>query len=307
MLYLSENNWISWSYGKERFARSSSPDDKFIVHHNPSPKPIQTLMYEAERAARSVADHYPNRKIDLFLSGGVDSEIMVKAFVNAKLNPNVYVVRYENDINIKDVSYAVALANDIGIDIKIIDMNLKKFFENDAEIIADQAQMDRPRMLPHLKFGDYVDGLSIIAMGDALWQRTNDDYSKQGTWEAWEIETDYACDKYNIFHNRESIHLWYHWTPELLLAHTKWNWFKKLISDGYPGKLGNSSTKMDGLREEFPNIWNRKKSTGFEQIDHIITEFENFLSVKNNGLIYRQQIEYNIDDYFVRLTGKKFS
>lgn len=308
MIHFSENNWVTWSYNDQPIqGRSTSGSDVFHVHHRPDPKPIGTFLEEGIRAAKSVADHYPGRQFDLFFSGGLDSEIMVRSFFAAGLKPRVHIVRYEDDINIEDVSYAVAIASSLNIDYNIIDMNIKKFFENDAERIAEQAQMDRPRMLPSLMYGDFVDGVSIFGMGEALWQRTDNDYTKKGTWQYWEIESDYACDKYNLLHNRESIHLWHRWTPELVLAHTKYNWFNNLINDGYPRRLGNTSTKIIGFREEFPDMIERKKYTGFEKIESLILEFESFLEKKNQGLIYRRQVEYSINDYFLNLTGRNFS
>lgn len=307
MKYFSQDNWFSWSYGNgERFGRSLSPSDEFKVYHNPNPKPIQSMLAEGIRSAKSIADHFPGRKFDLFFSGGVDSEIMVRSFIEAGLAPRVHVVRYEDDINIYDVSYAYAVASSLGLKINIIDMNLKKFYETEAEKCSDEAQLDRPRLLPSLKYPDLVDGVSIIGSGDACWQRTDNDYSKKGHWKYWEIECDYSANKYCTLHNRESVHLWWRWTPELLLAHTKYKWFTKLINDHYHGKIGNFSTKLLGFKEEFPMLLERKKSTGFEKIESLILEFENFLEKKNNGLIYRQQIEYDVDDYFIRLTGKKF-
>jgi hypothetical protein len=306
MIYFNENNWVTWSYNDQPIqGRSSSASDIFKVHHNPDPKPIGTFLEEGIRAAKSVANHYQGRQLDLFFSGGLDSEIMVRSFYAAGLKPRVHIVRYENDINLEDVSYAIAIANSLNIDYNIIDMNIKKFFENDAERIAEQAQMDRPRMLPSLIYGDLVDGVSILAMGEALWQRTDSDYSKKGTWQYWEIESDYACDKYNLFHGRESIHLWHRWTPELVLAHTKYKWFYKLINDGYPKRLGNTSTKIIGFKEEFPDLLERKKYTGFERISDLIIDFENFLKKKNNGLIHRRQVEYSVDEYITKLTTTK--
>lgn len=50
----------------------------------------------------------------------------------------------------------------------------------------------------------------------------------------------------------------------------------------------------------------RKKLTGFEQIDSIIDEFEQFLLVKNNGLIHRGTVERSLDDLWIEITGQAY-
>tara|TARA_B100000242_G_C42891282_1_gene413458 strand:- start:197 stop:799 length:603 start_codon:yes stop_codon:yes gene_type:complete len=189
---------------------------------------------------------------------------------------------------------------------KIIDMNLKKFFENDAEKVAEDAQCDRPRMLASMTFADHVDGLSFLSMGDMYWERPHDDYTQKAEWKAIELESDFAADRYNILHNRECVHLWARWTPGMMLAHTKWEWFHRLINDKIFGKLGNSSSKLQGWQEEFPNVIPREKLHGFEKVDPLINEFEKFLNNKFKGLPYRRQYEMSLDELYVMVTGQDY-
>ena len=72
-------------------------------------------------------------------------------------------------------------------------------------------------------------------------------------------------------------------------AYTNLEWFKVLTNDGIIGKSGVSSTKLQGYKEVFPDMIRRVKATGFEKIRSLITDFEDFLSKKNNGLYYRQE------------------
>jgi len=308
MIYFSENNWVSWQYDNGPLhSRSPSNDAVFKVVYKQQELQIGTLWEEAVKGAKSTLEYNPGLKPSLFFSGGVDSEVMLRAFLHIGANPNVYVVRYEDDLNIYDVSYAVSIANSLGVDIKIIDMNIKQFYENEAEKVSELAQCDRPRALPQMKFADYVDGLPILAMADITWQRSNDNYSIKGDWRAWEIESDCAFDRYNIAVGRDAIYQWGRWSPGILLAHTRWKWFHKLINDGYPGKLGNSSTKFDGFSEEFPMMLPRRKKIGFEKCEDLIGEFQSFLETKYNGLPFRRQSEYTLDEMWTKITGKDYA
>jgi hypothetical protein len=100
-----------------------------------------------------------------------------------------------------------------------------------------------------------------------------------------DFEHDVGCDKYNILHNRPAIYQWFKWSPGLVLGYTNLTWFKKLVNDEYYGKLGINSTKIIGFREMYPDIIERKKQTGFEKIDELVSEIENVLN-KVNKLTY---------------------
>lgn len=307
MMYFTENNWCKWNYDDgEYFTRTKADDEKFATVYDTIKRPVGTLWDEAVLAAKTTMQAHPGTKPKLFFSGGVDSEIMVRAFLEINAKPEIYIVRYEDDINIKDVSYAISNTLSLGQDYKIIDFNLKKFFENEAEQIADEAQCDRPRMLPQITFGNYVDGLSILCMADISWMRDTGNYAKPGEWLAVDVESDCAIDRYSMFHDRESIGQWNRWSPGLLLAHTKWNWFKLLTQDCFENKRGISSTKMTGFREEFPFLQFRHKYVGFEKCEPLIAEFERWLYTKNNGLWMRREHPRTIEQLWLEATGYNY-
>jgi hypothetical protein len=297
-MWTSENNWYKWKYGNEYFGRQPSTvsplkfETSYACGFN---KSVKSFKEELNDAAASTLDHYPGLRPCVFFSGGVDSELILRSYLNIGANPKVFILRYENDINIYDVSYAITVCNLLNVDYNLIDFNLSKFYFNDSETVSEQAQIDRPRLLPHLKFTECADGLIIVGHSDVRWYRTDDDYSKQGTWLAQDFEHDIGCDKYNILHNRPAIYQWWKWTPGLVMSYTKLNWFQDLINDRYPGKLGINSTKLIGFRELYPSLLDRKKSTGFEHIEPLIDEVESYLSNKYKGLPYRQHVDRSLD------------
>ena len=290
MIYTSENNWYSWSYGdSDHFGRQDLTDiQPFRSHFGKYAGAVETFKEETYKAARSIVDHYPGMPIDLMVSGGIDSELILRSFIGIKHPVNVKIFRYENDINIYDVSYAVIVCEQLHVPYTIIDFNLQKFYEQDAESISEKAQIDRPRMLPQLKFLDYCDGLPIIGHADMWWFREHDDYTRTATWNMDDYEFDVGCDKYSLFLNRPAITEWFKWSPGLILSYLELQWFKDLISDKYKGRLGVNSTKIIGYKEMYPDMIKRVKKTGFEKIDTIIDEVEKALEIKYNGLPFRQ-------------------
>lgn len=302
-MYTSENNWYQWQYGDEPLFGRQTSNLTFKTQYTKVTTPIGTFKEELLKAAKSTMDHYPGLRPSIFFSGGVDSELILRAYLEIGSKPEVYIIRYENDLNIYDVSYAITICTILNVEYNLIDFNLQKFYENDAEKISVDAQIDRPRMLPHVKFTDCADGLIIVGHSDVRWYRPHDDYTKKAIWLAQDFEHDIGCDKYNILHNRSAIYQWWKWTPGLVIAYTQLDWFKKLVNDEYIGKLGINSTKIIGFREVYPDIIQRVKQTGFEKIDTLIDEFENFLNTKNNGLIYRGVIDRTIHELMAELNA----
>jgi hypothetical protein len=303
MIYTSENNWYTWSYGKNIFGRQTGGQE-FKTQFSKCRRPVKHFSEELKNAVRSVLDCYTDLKPQVFFSGGVDSELLVRSFLAIGYTPEIFIVRYENDYNIADVSYAVTICTSLGIDYKIVDFNLNKFYNNEADSISEISQIDRPRALPQCKFLNIGDGLPILGASDITAYRTNDNYSTKGEWMIRCWEHDIGWSKYAREINRPAIPEWFKWTPELVYSFSKLEWFKKLTSDQYPGKLGINSTKILGYREVYPDLISRKKLTGFEKIEQLILEVEQHLNKKYNGLPFRHFVDRTLNSFESELEFK---
>jgi hypothetical protein len=303
MIFTSENNWYSWSYGTgPKFSRQQN-NDKLQTHYEKFTGYVSSFSKELTKAASSTLEQYPNIRPSILFSGGADSEIVLRSYLKIGSNPKVYIIRYENDYNIYDVSYAVTICSLLGVDYSIVDFNLQKFYENDAEKVSELAQICRPRALPQCKFVDLVDGLPIICSSDLTGVRTNDDYSVKGTWLIRCCEHDIGWSKYLRETNRPGIAEWFKWSPGLVISFTQLKWFKRIINDEYLGKLGFNSTKLIGYREAYPDLIDRRKQTGFEKTDSLVNEFESFLQKKYNGLPYRQSVDRTPEQLKLEILG----
>jgi hypothetical protein len=218
---------------------------------------------------------------------------VLRSYVEVGANPIVLIFRFEEHINEYDVSYAIVICNQLGVDYKIIDFNLKHFFENDAEEVSEIAQVDRPRGLPQLKFLEYTEGFAVLGIGDPRWSR---DLKAGTSWILLDQEHDTGWDKFIMHKGIPAIAQWFKWTPELVLAYTELDWFKNLIlNNKWPGREGVTSTKLIGYKEAYPDMLSRIKKTGMEPIDELITEFEQFLKKKYKGLPFRQVVPRTLE------------
>lgn len=298
MMYTSENNWYSWQYGDgDKFGRQTG-NQEFKTYFGKCNKPVKSFKEELRDAASSTLEHHSGLKPNIFFSGGVDSEIMLRAYLDIGYKPEVTIVRYENDYNLYDVSYAVTACSILNVDYKIVDFNLSKFYENDAERLSELAQIDRPRALPYCKFIEMSDGFPILGASDLTLHRTTPEYVKDenGEWVVLCWEHDIGWSKFSRAIDKPAVAEWFKWTPGLVASYLNLNWFNNLVHDRYYGKTGCNSTKIIGYREAYPDLIERRKQTGFEKIDHLALEMEEFLNKKYNGLHYRNYYPRTIDN-----------
>ncbi|HEY5737830.1 MAG TPA: hypothetical protein VIS28_06080 [Nitrososphaeraceae archaeon] len=295
MIYTSENNWYYWNYDGVPFSRQSG-NQKFTTTFSPSKITVDNFRIEMKKAASSTLDHYAGLRPSILFSGGLDSEIMLRSYLEIGANPDVFIFRYENDYNIYDVSHAITICSILDIDYTVIDFNLKKFYENDAERYSELSQIDRPKALPYCKFIEMIDGLPILGASDLTLMRVDDDYTKKGIWfnRCW--EHDVGWSKFIKVIEKPAIAEWFKWTPGLVSSFLKLEWCNDLINDKIYGKLGTNSSKILGYREAYPDLLHREKKTGFENIDIMMNEYEEFLCKKYNGLIFRNECDRPISE-----------
>ena len=288
-MYTSCNDWYSWNYDNQQFQTT----------YNPYIEPVGTFKEELIKAASSTIDQFGN-DVSILFSGGSESDLMLRSFLSIKAKPNVYIIRYENDYNLYDVSYAVSICSMLNVDYKIIDFNLTHFFENDADRVSEIAEIDRPRALPYCKILELIDGVPIFGRGEPNPIKT------KNTWIQRCHEYDVGRIKYARAINKSAIAEWFKWTPGLVISYMNLNWFNNLINNKY-NETDASSTKMIGYREAYPELIDRVKKTGFEKIDTLINEVDNHLFNKYNSYPYRAIYDRNINDWYLNITGKNIT
>lgn len=285
-----ENNWQRWYYDDDpsQLFRTSK-DQIFNVDFALDPTPALDLRTEMIRACHSIRDTYPNETYSLLFSGGSESEMMVRAFHEAKIPFKTYITRYANDLNIYDVSHAAIACINLNIPYTIIEIDHNKFFDNDLEIYSEKAEMNIPPMLAVCSVIDKIDGLPILGNGDACIMRRPRLYdNRPHLWCNVEVEHDYGFAKYFLKQNRVAITEFFRWSHRLLKSVSNTTWFNNLINNNLYGKLGTHSTKIIGYQEVWPELITRRKSWGMEDILPRVIQLENDLAKCKNGIDFNQ-------------------
>jgi hypothetical protein len=104
---LTENNWLTYSFDDGPIhGKKLSADAEFKFHISPNVK-LKNLSYaESLKNNASIMRDSFSEPFDVLLSGGIDSEVIVRTFQDLGIKQNVITFRLENNYNVKDVAAA---------------------------------------------------------------------------------------------------------------------------------------------------------------------------------------------------------
>jgi len=214
--------------------------------------------------AKAVADSITG-PLNVLLSGGVDSEVIIRVNRDLGIKQNVYTFRFENDLNIRDVESAIDTCKNLNIPLKIIDFDVSKFFENEAESYYKKTFCSRVEALPRLKWHEFFDSPLIFGDGEPYLRRIlGGDYNKKSIWDMVFSEHEFIHYLYTLNVGKNIICPWYHFTPEIHGNFLKIDLVQNLINDQYTGKQSSLSSKVNINRQVCANILTKPKLVGYE-------------------------------------------
>jgi len=208
-----KDDWLSWSYDGVKFGKKLNPESSFEFQFKKTiNRPLKSHKEELLENTRVIRDSF-TEPFDLLFSGGVDSEVVLRCHHALKIPINVFIFKYENDYNYHDVRHALRICNELNITPKVIDFNLRQFFENDAYDIWKTGYYSESGMLPHMKMFDYVDNIPVLGMGNPQWGFHNNQ------WVFEQYEKFHHTSFYGISQSRKVISDWFEYSPEVILSH----------------------------------------------------------------------------------------
>ena len=102
-----KDNWFAWTFddGPE-YGPKLTPTAEFkIVLRNTITRPVKSYYEELLENGRVIRDTFSG-ELDLLFSGGIDSEIILRVYLELKIPINVYIFKYENDYNLLEYTQA---------------------------------------------------------------------------------------------------------------------------------------------------------------------------------------------------------
>lgn len=282
---------FKFGYNDQWFNQRTNPDDVWHVDYGSIQWEPKDFRQESLKVARIIENESLKLglPIDLMYSGGTESEMMVRSFVEQGIDVRINIMKFSNDINAHDIKDALAYCEANNIVPRIHELNLLKFWKNDCWDYAERTKCISPQLLSTMWLMDQLDGLPV--MGSAECYISHEDLNKYNYWDPRlrkVVKKQITDEEYRkrpwYMHEREKIAAWYRhpmsqgrpavpgffqYTPEIMLAFLEDPYEQELADCKHGCKLSNTSTKLQVYEKYFPNLRQRVKTTGFETVmDH---------------------------------------
>jgi hypothetical protein len=276
-LYTEKNHFRFGYDGHHAYHGRTSPEQKFSFEYGRSSQRL-TSWREANRlAAKSIRKNFDGPLWILF-SGGTDSECVARAFWEADVPFRLATLRMEDGLNAHDLEHAFAFAQEISHPLELFDLNMREFWQSDLLYrYADPIQCVSPILVAHLWLADQVDGIPIIGQGECYLKKDIPaDYVPgespylPSPWRL--IESERLCSLYRhfILNNRPAVPGFFQYLPEQIFTFLNDNpILSDLVQNKTIGKLGTRTSKNQMVRHFYPEINERQKFTGFENISEL--------------------------------------
>lgn len=269
---LSANNHFKFGYDDVWFEFRKNTKQKWIVDYGKCRRHTENFHFECLNTAREIQEN-SQQKITVLFSGGVDSEVALQSFVLAGIPVTATILRFKNDLNIHDMSYAIVTCEKLGVKYKIVDLDILKFWENQLLEYADPTYCISPQLLSTMWLADQVDEYPVLGSGECLLVKDYDDTYEAGVspylhseWSLWEKEKIAAWYRHFIVKKRNACPGFFQYTPEIILSYLRDPFVHKLTQSQIVGKLSTASSKLAIYQQHFQLV-DRPKYSGFEKIE----------------------------------------
>lgn len=267
MFQYTKNNHITWSFS----------DDVLDFKHGKCDS-HKSWREECKNVAQELYDLHGNKLI-VTLSGGLDSEVVLHSFIANGIVPNVVIFRYERNLNLHDINYALRICAARQISPKIIDIDVSRFFTTNLLDYANITKCSSPQLNLLMNNIDNLDGIPIIGAGENYLSR------KEGEKEVCDLEEAKIATIYNFYKNkkREIIPAFFQYTPEIMISYLQKESVYRWVETAKQQKYINSKKIKPSIIAEDFDIEPRGKLTGFELMEPLDNKYRFLLSNMNLG------------------------
>jgi hypothetical protein len=275
MINFTYNNHLKFYINEDLYGVRSSPLEKFKVTLGAIDADYY-LKNNYSSELRRIADiqhkDFGKEKI-IFLSGGLDSEIVVRSFINIGIKPKLATIRFENNYNDFEVLEAERIAKELECELIYIDLNIIDFYlSGEAEEISKKYMCNTFAFVVFIKAITLINSPSIFGFEvELVKKRDKQDYP------VWRLRIDEyggaAMFRFSKCTNIPVISEWFTYTPELLLYFLETPEIQMLTGKRsyYQNSAHIKNSILKSLVEEIKDSEKIKKR-GFEKINALNIE-----------------------------------
>lgn len=259
-----------------------------------------SLREELAKNAKAILEQYPN--IHLALSGGWESQVALRAFIDAGVKPNVIIVKYPNNLNDADVIPAVETCKHFGIEPKIIPGVFDQFIERALASTVEKYQCYTMLSAFYARVAE-ISNLDILIVDKIELKR---DVNPNRAWNFVRSE-DYSMwpMRYNALNKNKVVANFFGYSAESMLSFLTLPTVATVVSNHASGKMSLVSLKQKIYREGGHDMPVYYRTVGTDRIQGI---HNSTLETIENTLKFKPRFTYvDYNSLILALTnqGKK--
>ena len=305
MNYTNQNH-LYYTLGGRPFGHRLTPYEKYKVHVGKiDPQVYRTSSWRKEliKTADSVYTEYGNDLV-LFLSGGTDSEIVLRNFLEIGIRPKCATIRFIDDYNLSDVNEAVELTDQFGIKLDILDFDVKEFYKS-GEALEFSKKIDCTQITYLMVYYHIMKLGAPAVMGGEQFLKRHVTPSGSFWYHCFRENEDASAMRFSEKLNIPIVNEWFSYTPEMMLYFLEDFGIQSLITEKFNYKLTSVSSKNAILKRLYPEIKLRIKTHGFERLLGFNSETYRKLKLHQVPKLTNCLDGIPITELMARLRGKK--
>lgn len=260
-----------------------------------------SFVDECVLAARRIYNNAGDLPLNLSFSGGVDSEVMIRAFELAEVPFRISILCFEYTRNLHDISFAISYCESKGLKYDIMHLDVERFFGSDEFLeIATRTKCVSPQIVTHIWLLQNMEGLPVFGCGEGgLVKQVPNDYVPgvspytPSEWHLPVSEKQMAMYRHCLRTKQKAVPGFFRYTPGQLYTFMDNPIVRELAADQRIGKLSSQTSKAEIYRTWFPDMLHRPKYQGFEKMMNLDRDARSFLLNKMPQYDREASIEYH--------------
>jgi hypothetical protein len=249
-------DWVKKGWGL-KLSQTPSRSIPYVMDFSVVDENDLPPLTAAVNSVRRIADKYP-APFTLMVSGGVDSQAMVCAWMKSGVPFKLMSVQYVTDdgevLNVEDLETLKTFVDMNGLAVEFKDFKIIDFIERELESYVLTHSCTSPQICTHMKMSELVTEGTVIFSGNCYSEGPNVNYTILGLL------------RYATNTQRSIIPFFFIHDPELVGSFRRFFRTARCSSTGYANKCDLYS------RAGFDVIPQKFKMTGFERVKEIYDE-----------------------------------
>lgn len=299
---LSYNNHFVWGYNRQPWILRQRLYDRFYSSYGraefnaANPWSLRQAAIDSARKISMSAKKYGKVPMVLY-SGGLDSEVVIAAFLQSGEDFTVGHLKYQPELNYHDSEWVYRFCRANNLNLKEYQVDPQEYFTRSQTFsmaVKDNIKLFEMTLVNHLMDLTCDRFFPILGNGEPYLFKVEN--SLDSAWHFRELEYMMPWYIHAMNNNIQSCPGFWQYTPEIMLAFLLDPVMQDLCNNRIPGKITSRTSKYKIYCNAFPeyDFQPRRKFTGYEYISR---ENLNPLNQKINSKTFYDRHSYQEYEY----------